>query len=163
MYKQQLEAFAREVAKTIKTESDLNDFRQMLTKITVETALNAELNDHLGYDKHAQSPSDNSRNGYYSKTLGTEDGQFKIETTRDRNGSFEPRLVKKQQTRFTSMDDKILSLYAKGMSTREIVASFQEMYGADVSPSLISKVGSVQNSVSTPIAYPLQGVTHHAR
>ncbi len=140
MDKKQLEAFAREAAKTIKTESDLNDFRQMLTKITVETALNAELDDHLGYDKHAQSPSDNRRNGYSSKTLSTEDGQFEIETPRDRNGSFEPKLVKKQQTRFTSMDDKILSLYAKGMTTREIVATFKEMYDADVSPSLISKV-----------------------
>lgn len=140
MDKQQLEAFAREAAKSIKTESDLNDFRQMLTKITVETALNAELDEHLGYDKHGQSPSDNSRNGYSSKTLRTEDGQFEIDAPRDRDGSFEPKLVKKQQTRFTSMDDKILSLYAKGMTTREIVATFKEMYGADVSASLISKV-----------------------
>jgi len=140
MDKQQLEAFAREAAKSIRTESDLNDFRQMLTKITVETALNAELDEHLGYDKHGQSPSDNSRNGYSSKTLRTEDGQFEIDAPRDRDGSFEPKLVKKQQTRFTSMDDKILSLYAKGMTTREIVATFKEMYGADVSASLISKV-----------------------
>jgi transposase-like protein len=140
MDKKKLEAFAREAAKSIKTESDLNDFRQMLTKVTVETALNAELNDHLGYDKHGKSPSDNSRNGYSSKTLRTEDGQFNIDTPRDRDGSFEPQLVKKQQTRFTSMDDKILSLYAKGMSTREIVATFKEMYDADVSASLISKV-----------------------
>ena len=140
MDKQQLEVFAREAAKSIKTESDLNDFRQMITKITVETALNAELDEHLGYDKHGQSPSANSRNGYSSKTLRTEDGQFEIDAPRDRDGSFEPKLVKKQQTRFTSMDDKILSLYAKGMTTREIVATFKEMYGADVSASLISKV-----------------------
>lgn len=125
MDKKKLEAFARKAAKNIKTESDLNDFRQMLTKVTVETALNAELNDHLGYDKQGSSPSDNSRNSYSSKTLRTEDGQFEIDTPRDRDGSFEPQLVKKQQTRFTSMDDKILSLYAKGMTTREIVATFK--------------------------------------
>lgn len=140
MDKKQLEAFAREAAKSIKTESDLNDFRRMITKVTVETALNAELDEHLGYDRHDKRPSDNSRNGYSSKTLRTEDGQFEIEAPRDRDGSFEPKLVKKQQTRFTSMDDKILSLYAKGMTTREIVATFKEMYDADVSASLISKV-----------------------
>lgn len=140
MNKTQLEAFAREAAKSIKTESDLNDFRKMLTKITVETALNAELDDHLGYDKHGKSPASNYRNGYSCKTLCTEDGQFEIDAPRDRDGSFEPKLVKKQQTRFTSMDDKILSLYSKGMTTREIVATFKEMYDADVSASLISKV-----------------------
>ena len=140
MNKKELEAFAREAAKGLKTEKDLNEFSQMLTKITVEAALNAELDDHLGYDKHRQSPTDNCRNGYTSKTLKTEDGQFELDTPRDREGSFEPQLVKKHQTRFTSMDDKILSLYAKGMTTREIVATFKEMYDADVSATLISKV-----------------------
>ena len=140
MNKKDLEAFAREAAKTLKTEKDLNEFRQMLTKVTVEAALNAELDDHLGYGKHEQSTSTNSRNGYSSKTLKTEEGQFELDTPRDRNSSFEPQLVKKRQTRFTSMDDKILSLYAKGMTTREIVATFKEMYDADVSATLISKV-----------------------
>ena len=140
MNKKELEAFAREAAKGIKTEKDLSDFSQMLTKITVETALSAELNDHLGYDKHQPSSADNSRNGYSSKTLITEDGSFDIDIPRDRAGEFEPRLVKKHQTRFTSMDDKILCLYAKGMTTREIVATFKEMYDADVSAPLISKV-----------------------
>ena len=140
MNKKQLEAFAREAAKTLKTEKDLSDFSQMLTKITIEAALNAELDDHLGYEKHVQSDNPNSRNGYSTKTLKTEDGQFEIDTPRDRDGSFEPQLVKKQQTRFTSMDDKIFSLYAKGMTTREIAATFKEMYGVDVSASLISKV-----------------------
>lgn len=134
------EAFAKEAAKSIKTESDLDTFRQMLTKVTVEAALNAELDEHLGYDKHAQSTNANSRNGKSRKTVRTEAGQFELETPRDRDGNFEPQLVQKGQTRFTSMDDKILSLYAKGMTTREIVATFKEMYGADVSPSLISRV-----------------------
>ena len=138
--KKELEAIAQAAAKNIKTEADLNELRQMLTKITVEAALNAEMDDHLGFDKHAQSDSDNSRNGYSSKTLQTEDGQFELATPRDRMGSFEPRLVKKHQRRFTSMDDKVLFLYAQGMTTREIVTTFKEMYGADVSAALISKV-----------------------
>lgn len=159
MNKKELEAFAREAAKSIKSESDLNDFRQMLTKVTVETALNAELDDHLGYGRHQQSESSNSRNGYSRKTLKTEDGQFELDTPRDRAGSFEPQLVKKQQTRFTSMDDKILSLYAKGMTTREIVATFKEMYDADVSPTLISKVtDSVIERVSEWQSRPLDAV-----
>ena len=140
MKKEQIEALALEAAKGIKTEQDLNDFRRMLTKITVEAALNAELDDHLGYDKHERSSSKNSRNGFSNKTIKTEDGQFELNAPRDRDGSFEPQLVKKRQTRFTSMDDKILSLYAKGMTNREIVATFKEMYGADISPTLISKV-----------------------
>ena len=105
-----LEAFAKEAAKSLKTESDLDAFRQMLTKVTVEAALNAELDEHLGYDKHAQSTNTNNRNGKSRKTIKTEAGQFELETPRDRDGSFEPQLVQKGQTRFTSMDDKILSL-----------------------------------------------------
>jgi len=140
MDRKKAEAFAREFAKGIKTEDDLNEFRRIMTKVTVETALNTELEDHLGYSKNEISDARNSRNSHTGKTLRTEDGQFELKTPRDRNGSFDPKLVKKHQTRFTSMDDKILSLYAKGMSTREIVAAFQEMYDADVSATLISKV-----------------------
>ena len=140
MNKKELEAIAKEAAKNIKTEQDLNEFRAMLTKITVEAALNAELDDHLGYAKHEKAQRSNNRNGFTSKTVQTEDGQFELTTPRDRNGSFEPQLVKKHQTRFTAMDDKILHLYAKGMTTREIVSTFKEMYGADISTTLISKV-----------------------
>jgi len=140
MNQDKLKAIAQEAAKTIKTEADLNEFRQMLTKITIETALNAELDDHLGYSKHEASDTSNSRNGFVYKTLQTDDGQFKIDTPRDREGSFEPQLVKKHQRRFTTMDDKILFLYAQGMTTREIVTPFKEMYDADISPTLISKV-----------------------
>ena len=140
MNKEELQALGESFAKNIKTEQDLNEFRQMLTKITVETALNGELEDHLGFARHEKANKANSRNGYSSKTLQTEDGQFELKTPRDRNGDFKPELVKKHQRRFISMDDKILFLYAQGMSTREIVTTFKEMYGADVSPSLISKV-----------------------
>ena len=134
----------------------------MLTKITVEAALNAELDSHLGYDRRQPSDNANSRNGYTSKTLKTQDGQFKLNTPRDREGSFDPQLVKKGQTRFTAMDDKILSLYAKGMTTREIVATFKVMNDVDISPTLVSKVteaviGKVVEWLSRPLGpiYPI--------
>ncbi|MBE0345925.1 hypothetical protein PPEP_a0908 [Pseudoalteromonas peptidolytica F12-50-A1] len=140
MNKKELEAFAREAAKGIKTPEDLSEFSQMLKKITVEAALNAEMDEHLGYEKHHKSTSTNSRNGKSTKRVKTEDGEFELDTPRDREGSFEPKLVKKNQTRFTSMDDKILRLYAQGMSTREIVSAFDEWYGAEISPTLVSRV-----------------------
>jgi len=137
---EEIQALAKEAAKNIKSEDDLHEFRKMLTKITVETALNAELDEHLGYDKHEKSNTSNSRNGYSSKTIQTEEGTFELQTPRDRKGDFEPELVKKKQRRFTSMSEKILFLYAQGMTTREVVNTFKEMYDADVSPTLISKV-----------------------
>ncbi len=140
MNKKELEAFAKEAAKGIKTPEDLNEFSLMLKKITVEAALNAEMDEHLGYEKNQQSSSPNSRNGKSFKRVKTEDGEFELNTPRDRDGSFEPKLVKKHQSRFTSMDDKILWLYAQGMSTREIVSAFNEWYGAEISPTLVSRV-----------------------
>jgi putative transposase len=135
-----IQALAAEAAKNIKSEQDLQVFKKMLTKITLETALNAELDDHLGYDKHEISSTANSRNGYSSKTIQTEDGQFELKTPRDRNNDFEPTLVKKKQRRFISMSDKILFLYSQGMTTREIVTTFKDLYDADISATLISKV-----------------------
>lgn len=142
MNKKELEAFAKEAAKGIKTPEDLNEFSQMLKKITVEAALNAEMDEHLGYEKHQKSNSENSRNGKSRKTVRTEDGQFELETPRDRHSTFEPKLIKKHQSRFTSMDDKILWLYSQGMSTRDIVNAFEEWYGAEISPTLVSRVTS---------------------
>ncbi|WP_345530740.1 IS256 family transposase, partial [Thalassotalea piscium] len=157
--KKELEAFAKEAAKSIKSEADLTDFRKMLTKVTVEAALNAELDEHLGYSRHEKSTQDNYRNGYSSKTIRTEDGEVDLDAPRDRNSSFEPQLVKKNQTRFTSMDDKILYLYSKGMTTRDIVATFKEMYDADVSPALISRVtNAVIEQVVEWQARPLDAV-----
>ncbi|ORU93735.1 MAG: transposase [Cycloclasticus sp. symbiont of Poecilosclerida sp. N] len=124
----------------MKTPEDLNEFQQILTRITVETALNVELDEHLGLETERVPALQNSRNGYTRKRLQTEIGQFEVDTPRDRGGRFEPQLVKKHQRRFTSMDDKILFLYAQGMSTREIVTTFKELYGADASPTLISRV-----------------------
>lgn len=135
-----LKALAAELAKGLKTEADLNQFSRMLTKLTVETALNAELTDHLGHEKNAPKTGTNTRNGYSSKTLLCDDGEIELNTPRDRENTFEPQLIKKNQTRITQMDSQILSLYAKGMTTREIVDTFKEMYDADVSPALISKV-----------------------
>ena len=93
-----------------------------------------------GYEKNSPRTGNNARNGYTTKRLLTDDGEFELDTPRDRDGTFEPQLIKKNQTRITQMDSQILSLYAKGMTTRDIVATFKEMYDADVSPALISKV-----------------------
>lgn len=140
MDEKKLKALAAELAKGLKTDADLNQFSRMLTKLTVETALNAELTDHLGHEKNSPKTGSNTRNGYSSKTLLCDDGEIELNTPRDRENTFEPQLIKKHQTRITQMDSQILSLYAKGMTTREIVATFKEMYDADVSPTLISKV-----------------------
>lgn len=142
MDESKVRALAEEIAKGIKTESDLNELTRALRKNFIETALNAELDEHLGYDKHdpAGRGSGNSRNGKGRKRLKGDHGEVEIETPRDRNGTFEPQLVAKGQTRLTELDDKILFLYAQGLSTREIVAAFKELYDAEVSSSLISRV-----------------------
>ena len=142
MSTKKLEALAAELAKDIKTPKDLSNLSARLTKLTVEAALNAEIEDHLGYSRHGRQAGagGNSRNGYSSKTLKGDHGEIEISTPRDRDASFSPQIVSKGQTRISGMDDQILSLYAKGMSTRDIVAAFQEMYGADISTGLISKV-----------------------
>ncbi len=135
-------ALVRKVGKQFKSEQDLADFSRLLKKMAVEAALGAEVDDHLGYAKHESKGrgSGNSRNGYSSKTLKGDHGEVEIDIPRDRNGSFEPQLIRKGQTRLTQFDEQILALYAKGLSTRDIVATFKEMYDADVSAGLISKV-----------------------
>ncbi len=128
MNKKELQAIAHAAAKNIKTEDDHKDFHQMLTKITTEAALNAELDDHLGFERHEQSEAANNRNGYASKTNRTEAGQFGLDTPRDRAGSFEPKLVKKHQRRFTSMDDKIIFLYAQGRACKVFCVTARVKY-----------------------------------
>ena len=140
MNQKELEAFAKKAAKSLRSEKDLSHFSQTFKKVMLEAALAAELDDHLGYEKHQSSNHSNSRNGHSNKRLSTDDGTLDIEVPRDRDSSFEPQLIKKQQTRFTGMDDKILFLYAQGMSTRDICTTFKEMYDVDVSPTLISRV-----------------------
>jgi putative transposase len=116
-------------------------FKQ-LKKALIERALGAELTEHLGYEKGdpAGRGSGNNRNGVSSKTVLTDDGEIEIAVPRDRGGSFEPQLIPKGQTRFEGFDDKILSLYARGMTVREIQGHLTEIYAIDVSPDLISRV-----------------------
>lgn len=137
-----MQALAHELAKDLKTPEDLAAFSAQLTKITVEAALSAEMQAHLGYAPHESQSGGraNTRNGYSTKTLKGSHGEVTINTPRDRDGSFEPVIVPKHQTRITGMDDQILALYAKGVSTRDIGDVFQEMYGTGVSAGLVSKV-----------------------
>lgn len=138
-----------------------NGLLKQLTKVLVERALDAEMTEHLGHDKHepVANANGNTRNGRSRKTLKGEFGELPIEVPRDRHGSFEPLLVPKHQTRWNGFDDKILSLYARGMTVREIQAHLQEMYGAEVSPSLISTVtDAVVEEVKAWQARPLEAV-----
>ena len=116
-------------------------FKQ-LKKALLERALNAELDEHLGYQKGDRTGHNkkNSRNGHTSKRLLGEDGLIEISTPRDRDASFAPQIVKKGQNRFDGFDDKIISMYARGMSVREIRGHLEEIYGVEVSPDLISRV-----------------------
>jgi len=119
-----------------------NGLVKQLTKALLERALQGELTSHLGYKKHeaGKQKRDNARNGKTTKVLKGDFGEIPLETPRDRNGTFEPRIVAKGQTRFTGFDDKIVSMYARGMSTREIRGHLEEIYGVEVSPTLISNV-----------------------
>ena len=115
---------------------------KQLTAALVEKALQAEMTEHLGYEKHAVTGrgSGNSRNGKSDKTLKSEAGDMAVEIPRDRNGTFVPQLVKKHETHFDGFDDKIISMYARGMTVREIQGHLKDLYGTEVSPDLISRV-----------------------
>src|ERR1700693_230444 len=119
-----------------------NGLLKELTKAILERALQAELTDHLGYEKHepAGQPRGNTRNGKSQKTLQGDFGELELETPRDRQATFDPKIVAKGQTRWTGFDDKIISMYARGMTTREIQGHLEEMYGIEVSPTLISNL-----------------------
>jgi len=119
-----------------------NGLLKQLTKALVERMLEGELKHHLGYEKHdpAGNGSGNSRNGKSKKTLKGDVGELPIEVPRDRNGTFEPKIIEKHQTRFDGFDDKILSMYARGMTVRDIQGHLKELYGVDVSAGLISDV-----------------------
>ena len=127
-----------------------NGLLKQLPKALLERAMQAEMTSHLGYEKDDPegNNSGNSRNGGMTKTLKGDFGEFPLETPRDRNGSnalstlapFEPKIIGKGQTRFTGFDDKIISMYARGMSTREIKGHLEEIYKVEVSPTLISNV-----------------------
>jgi putative transposase len=119
-----------------------NGLLKQLTKQLLERAMSAEMTAHVGYEKHdvAGNNTGNSRNGKSAKTIKGTFGTMPIEVPRDRNGTFEPQIIEKHQTRFTGFDENIISLYARGMSTREIQQNLEEIYHVDVSPALISAV-----------------------
>ena len=113
-----------------------------MIKQIVETCLEAEMDDHLGYakDERIGMSGENRRNGYSGKTLVSEQGEIQIGVPRDRNGEFEPHVVKKRQTRLDGLDEKILALYARGMTVRDIQSELKDIYGTEISPALISNV-----------------------
>ena len=134
---------------------------KQLTKRLVENALEGEMTEHLGYEPHAPEGkhTGNSRNGKSEKTIHTETGSVEIEVPRDRTGTFDPKLVRKRQRRLEGFDDKVLSLYARGMTTREIQGHLKELYGTEVSPALISNVtDSVLKDVQAWQDRPLDSV-----
>ena len=134
---------------------------KQLTKALVERALQAEMAEHLGHGKHepVENAAGNTRNGKSQKTLKGDFGALPIDVPRDRHGSFEPQLIPKHQTRWTGFDDKILSLYARGMTVREIQGHLEEMYGTEVSPALISSVtDAVLDEVKAWQARPLDAL-----
>ena len=113
---------------------------KQLSQRILERALQAEMDDHLGYNRYDRSGLENSRNGDFQKNLITDNGLIELNVPRDRNGNFEPANVKKKQSRVAGLDQKIVSLYAKGMSLSDIKMQLQELYDADISESLISKI-----------------------
>jgi putative transposase len=134
-----------ELLKEYKNPEDLigkDGILKQLTKRLVEKAMESELTHHLGYDKNSPAGKNtgNSHNGKSSKTIKGDFGEIPIAVPRDRNGEFNPQIIKKNQTRFDGFDDKIISMYARGMTTRDIQAHLQDIYGVEVSSDLISNV-----------------------
>ena len=134
---------------------------KQLTKQLLERAMQAEMTEHLGYEKNAPTAkkTNNSRNGSYKKKVKGEFGNLNIEVPRDRDSSFDPVILPKGQSRFTGFDDKIIALYARGMTTRDIQAHLEEMYGVEVSPTLVSQVTqAIQEEVTLWQNRPLEEV-----
>ena len=162
--KKKTDALLDELLKGHRSPEDIlgeNGLLKQLTQRVVERALEAEMTEHLGYEPHAVEgrASGNSRNGKSRKTVQSGNGQFEIEVPRDRDGSFEPQLVKKRQRRLEGFDDKILAMYARGLSTREIQGQLEELYGVEVSPALISSVtAAVHDEVKAWRSRPLSAV-----
>lgn len=153
-----------ELVRGIKTQDDLagpNGLLKALTKALLERVLEGELTHHLGYEKSdpVGYGSGNTRNGKSRKTLKSERGEMEVAIPRDRQGSFEPQLVRKHQTRWDGLDEKIIALYARGMTVRDIQAQLTEMYGVDVSPGLISEVtDAVLDEVKAWQSRPLENM-----
>lgn len=147
--------------KTMEDITGKNGLFKRMLKEAAEQMLEAEMSEHLGYEKHAAEGrnSGNSRNGHTGKTVHTDFGNVPLETPRDRQGTFEPQLVKKGQTDITDFDEKIISMYAKGMTTRDIQEHVKDFYGVDISPTFVSTVtDKVINLAAQWQARPLETV-----
>jgi len=158
-----LDDLAKDLVKQYKTKDALFGDKGVvkeLQKRLLQAALDGELTEHLGYEKHERSPlKDNARNGYSSKTVKGSDGELDLRVPRDREGSFEPQIVTKRQTRFDGFDDKIIALYARGLSVEDIQQQLLELYGVEVSTSLISNVtASVVDDVKAWQSRPLDAI-----
>ena len=132
----------RELAKDCKTVDDVHEMLKNLFKDTLQGILEAEVEDHLGYKKHSSEGinTGNSRNGYNKKTLKTRFGETELSVPRDRNGEFEPKIIRKYETTSNQLEEQIIAMYAKGMSTRDIEDHMRDIYGIDISPSMVSKI-----------------------
>jgi len=133
---------AKELAKNCRTQEDITEAIKALFADTVETVLQAEMDEHLGYEKHdiIGNNSGNSRNGYNRKTISTHHGETEIEIPRDRNGNFEPKVVTKYQTKGKDIENQIIGMYAKGMSNADIADTMQDIYGISASKDMITAV-----------------------
>ena len=143
------------------TPGAIEDVMRGFKKALIERALGAEMSHHLGYSPGAAKPSEvtNHRNGHSGKTVLTGDAALRIDVPRDREGSFEPQLIGKHERRFTGFDDKIIAMYARGMTVREIQGFLAEMYAVDVSPDLISSVtDAVMTEVTAWQSRPLESM-----
>jgi len=131
-----------EALKKIKSQSELDDFFSDLYKQAVEGMLKAEMKEHLGYEKHRakEKPGDNSRNGFSKKTLKTSIGDIPLDVPRDRESSFDPVIVPKHQRMSARIEQAIITLYARGMSTRDIEATVKEIYGVELSEGTVSNI-----------------------
>ncbi len=132
----------RELAKSCQTVEDVQNLLKSLFKDTLQTIFEAEMDTHLGYEKHSVegNNSGNSRNGYSKKTIRSKFGQTELKIPRDRNGEFKPSIIKRYETTTNELEDKIIAMYAKGMSTRDIEDHMRDIYGIDVSSTMVSKV-----------------------
>ncbi|MDD3655025.1 MAG: IS256 family transposase [Desulfotomaculaceae bacterium] len=132
----------KELAKDCRTVEDVHEMLKGLFKDTLQQIFEAEMDDHLGYKKHSVEGNNigNSRNGYSKKTVQTRFGKTEIDIPRDRNGEFEPKIIGKYERTSNQLEDQIIAMYAKGMSTRDIEDHMRDMYGIDVSPTMVSKI-----------------------
>ena len=130
------------IASECASVEDVQSMLKSLFKGTLERVLEAEMDNHLGYSKHDNEGdlNGNSRNGYGVKTIQTDVGKTELRIPRDRNGEFEPKIIKKYQNKSDGIENQIIAMYAKGMSTRDIEDHLRDIYGIDASPALISKI-----------------------